>query len=127
MPPKRQVEWIASSRSDLKKFPEDVRDVMGHAIYLAETGGRHPDAKPLGGDPAFSGGGVLEVVDDYDGDTYRTVYTLRFEGIVYVLDAFQKKSKRGNQTPKPDINRIKSRLKQAREHYEAKFGTRATG
>jgi phage-related protein len=79
---------------------------------------------PMTGDPAFRGAGVLEVVDDYDSDTYRAVYTVRFAGVVYVLDAFQKKARRGVATPQPNIERIKRRLQTARDHYESKYGKR---
>src|SRR5258708_6998164 len=91
----RALFWVGSSLEDLKEFPEDVQDVIGYALHVAQTGGKHPSAKPLTGEPAFRGGAVLEVVDDYDGDTYRAVYTVRFREFVYVLHCFQKKSKRG--------------------------------
>jgi phage-related protein len=119
-----RLEWISRARADLKTFPEEVRFVFGYALLLAELGGKHPDAKPLTGDPAFRGSGVLEVVDDHDGNTYRAVYTVRFAGVVYVLHAFQKKSKKGVQTSKNDIDVIKRRLKTAREHYEQKYAKR---
>jgi len=111
----RQVVFIGSSRDDLRGFPEDVRYVVGVAIREAQRGGKGDAAKPLKG---FGGAGVLEVVDDYDGDTYRTVYTVRFPRVIYVLHAYQKKSKRGAQTPKPDIELIKSRMKLATTDYE---------
>jgi phage-related protein len=111
----KPIEWISSSLEDLQKFPEDVQQMMGFALYLAQLGKKHPDAKPLKG---FKGSGVLEIVEDFDGDTYRTVYTVKFEGIVYVLHAFQKKSKRGIATPKKDIELIETRLKRAKQHYE---------
>ena len=111
----KPVEWISSSRNDLRKFPEEVQQMMGFALYLAQLGKKHPDAKPLKG---FKGSGVLEVVEDFDGDTFRAVYTVKFEGIVYVLHAFQKKSKRGIATPKQDMELIEMRLKRAKEHYE---------
>ena len=101
-------------------MPKEVRYVFGYAILLAEIGSKHPHAKPMKG---FGGAGLLEVVDDFQGDTYRAIYTLRFAGVVYVLHAFQKKSKRGAQTPKQDINLIKERLKQARQHYEENFAS----
>jgi phage-related protein len=82
------------------------------------SAGGHPAAKALKG---FGGRGVLEVVDDFDGDTYRAVYTVKFAGVVYVLHAFQKKSKRGIATPQRDIDLIKARLKRAEEHYRAKL------
>ena len=99
---------------DLKVFPDEVQDVMGYALDFAQQGQKHPDAKPLKG---FGGTGVLEIVDDYDGDTYRAVYTVKFAHAVYVLHCFQKKSKRGIATPKQDMDLIESRLKRAREHY----------
>jgi phage-related protein len=111
----KPIEWISSSLEDLRKFPEDVQQMMGFALYLAQLGKKHPDAKPLKG---FKGSGVLEIVEDFDGDTYRAVYTVKFEGIVYVLHAFQKKSKRGIATPKKDIELIETRLKRAKQHYE---------
>src|SRR5690348_6384616 len=92
----KPVFWVASSRKDLRKFPKPVRQTVGQALFDAQTGGKHPDAKPLRG---FRGAGVLEVVEDHDGSTYRVVYTVRFAGAVYVLHAFQKKSKRGVTTP----------------------------
>ncbi|MEG4046635.1 type II toxin-antitoxin system RelE/ParE family toxin [Microcoleus sp. Pol17_C1] len=114
-PPLKPVEWIASSLDDLKDFPEEVQQVIGYALYQAQSGQKHPDAKPLKG---FKGSGVLEVVENFDGDTYRSVYTVRFEGAVYVLHAFQKKSKHGIATPKQDIELIEARLKRAKEHHE---------
>lgn len=111
----KPVEWIGSSRDDLREFPEDVQQIMGFALYRAQLGKKHPDAKPLKG---FKGAGVLEIVENFDGDTYRAVYTVKFEGIVYVIHAFQKKSKQGIATPKQDIDLIESRLKRAKEHYK---------
>jgi phage-related protein len=87
-------------------------------------GGKHPDAKPLRGDPAFRGGGVLEIVDNDDGDTYRAVYTVRYREVIYVLHCFQKKSKRGIETPRQDIELIKRRLKTADDHYNSYEGRR---
>lgn len=96
-------------------FPDDVKDVMGYALHLAQFGGKHADAKPLSG---YGGAGVLEVVDDHDGDTYRGVYTVKLEGAVYMLHAFQKKSKKGSATPKADLELVERRLKAAQEHHE---------
>jgi phage-related protein len=107
--------WIASSKDDLREFPEDVKDVMGFALYQAQEGGKHVAAKPLKG---FGGAGVLEVVADHKGSTYRGVYTVKFAGAVYVLDIFQKKSKKGARTPQGNIERIKRRLKAAQEQHE---------
>jgi phage-related protein len=109
---RRAVYWIASSREDLRAFPEDVKDVMGQALLAAQEGRKHPDAKPLHG---FGGAGVLEIIDDFDGDTYRTVYTVRLRSGIYVLHAFQKKSKRGRKTPEHEIDLIRRRLRAAEE------------
>jgi len=107
----RELVWVASSLKDLREFPEEVRHVMGFALYLAQTGGKHVYAKPLRG---FGGAGVLEAADDHHGDTYRCVYTVRYADAVYVLHAFQKKSKAGIATPKHDIDLVRARLEQAR-------------
>ena len=111
----KTIVWIGSSLNDLKEFPEDVHDIMGYALYLAQTGGKHQSAKPLKG---FGGAEVLEITNDYDGDTYRAVYTVKSGDTVYVLHAFQKKSKKGIATPQQDIKLIQERLKRAQEHYE---------
>lgn len=81
----KPLVWIGSSRKDLKSFPEDVQDVFGYALYVAQMGGKHADAKPLKG---FGGAGVLEIVDDHQGDTYRAVYTVRLGEVVYALHAY---------------------------------------
>ena len=116
----KPLDWIASSKEDLLALPADVIDVFGYALHLAQNGGKHDQAKPLKGANDFKGGGVMEVVEDYDGDTYRAVYTVKFPDRVYVLDAFQKKSTRGIATPKVDIERIKTRFKAAKADYEAR-------
>lgn len=113
--PLRPLFWIASSKNDLRHFPEDVKAVMGFALFQAQQGGKHIAAKPLKG---FGGARVLEIVEDDNGNTFRGIYTVKFAGAVYVLDAFQKKSKKGNKTPQGDIDRIKQRLKAAEEHYK---------
>jgi phage-related protein len=115
------VEWIASSRDDLRSFPRTIRAAMGEAIYRAQRGGEHPAAKVLKG---FGGRGVLEVVDNHAGSTFRAVYTVRFAGVVYVLHAFQKKAKKGIATPKQDIDLIRGRLKRAEDHYRATYEMR---
>ena len=93
----KPVEWIASSLDDLKDFPEEVQQAVGFALYRAQCGEKHGSVKPLKG---FKGISVLEVSQDFDGDTYRAVYTVKFEEVVYVLHVFQKKSKHGIATPK---------------------------
>ena len=113
---KKSVVWLGNSLDELRKFPDDVRDEMGYALYLAQMGDKHSNSKPLKG---FKGAGVLEIVDNFDGDTYRTVYTVKLAGIVYVLHAFQKKSKKGIATPPKDIELIKKRLKLAIETHKA--------
>lgn len=115
-PARKPVKWVASAKRDLDAMPDDVKDVFGHAIDLAQAGGRHQDAKPLRG---FGSAGVLEVVEDFRGDTYRAVYTVRFAGWIYVLHCFQKKSKSGIKTPKEDIDLISLRLKAAKQDYDA--------
>ena len=91
-------------------FPDDVKDVFGYALHLAQHGEKHIDAKPLKG---FGGAKTLEVVEDHHGGTYRAVYTVKFRGSVYVLHCFQKKSKKGIMTPKPDLDMVRARLKDA--------------
>lgn len=94
---------------------------MGYALYQAQVGRKAPSAKPLAG---FRGAGVLEIVEDHQTDTYRAVYTVKFSEWVYVLHAFQKKSKKGIATPKPDIDLIKRRLKVAEEDYKMRQAER---
>jgi len=113
-PQSKPVVWIGTTKADLTSFPEDVKDAIGYALYIAQGGGKHADAKPLRG---FSGAGILEIVEDHAGDTYRAVYTVRLAGRIYVLHVFQKKSKTGIETPKPEIELIKSRLKRAEEEH----------
>ena len=103
----KPLVWVASCKKDVLSFPSDVQDLMGYALDLAQRGEKHPDAKPMRG----FGSGVLEVVDDYDGDTYRAVYSVKYEGIVYAVHAFQKKSKKGAETPKAELDKIDTRLK----------------
>jgi len=111
-PPLKSLLWVGSCREGLRSFPEDVRLVMGCAIYLAQVASKHPDAKPLRG---FGGAGVLEVVDDFDGDTYRAVYSVKLQGVVFALHAFQKKSKKGKKTPQQDLELVRRRLRRAEE------------
>lgn len=108
--PNKPLIWIGSSKRDLMELPVWVRKFFGHALDFAQRGGRHGSAKTLKG---FGGAGVLEVVEDDEGGTYRAVYTVKFEHAVFVLHCFQKKSKQGIATPKEDIELIRSRLKVA--------------
>jgi phage-related protein len=111
-PPLKPVIWIGSSRKDLRAFPDPVQDHMGYALYVAQRGGKHRDAKTLTG---FGGAGVVEIIKDYRGDTFRVVYTLRYAGAVYMLHAFQKKSTRGRETPKRNMELVKQRLREAEQ------------
>jgi len=111
----RRLEWIGSSKKDLLALPEEVVNVFGYALYLAQTGSKHDQAKPLRG---FGSAGVLEVVEDRRGDTYRAVYTVQYAARVFVLHVFQKKSKSGIATPKPDLDLIRNRLKVAAKRAE---------
>ncbi len=111
----KPVYWIGSSHDDLRAFPEDVRLRVGGALWEAQLGRKARWTKPLKG---FGGAGVLEVVDDFDGDTFRAVYTVRFAGVIYVLHAFQKKAKSGIATPRHEIALIEQRLKRAKEAHD---------
>jgi phage-related protein len=109
------VRWVGSSKRDLSGFPEDVRRRVGGALWEAQIGRKAPYAKPLKG---IGDASLLEIVDDFDGDTYRAVYTVRFARAVYVLHAFQKKSKRDVGTPKAELTLVEQRLRRAREDYQ---------
>lgn len=113
----RRVEliWVGQSRKAVTGFPDEVKRVVGFALHLAQLGEKHDRAKPLKG---FGGAGVLEIVEDHDGNTYRAVYTVKFRDAVYVLDAFQKKSVKAAKTPKVDVDRINARLKLAKEIHD---------
>ena len=105
---------MGSSREVVRSFPKEVRDATGFGLFQAQRGGKHVSAKPLKG---FGGAGVLEVVEDHHGNTYRAVYTVKFREAVYALHAFQKKSKKGITTPKQEIELVKERPRRAAEHY----------
>ena len=109
------VCWVGSSKKDLSDFPEEVRRRVGGALWEAQIGRKAAYAKPLKG---FGDAGILEIVEDFAGDTFRAVYTVRFANAVYVLHAFQKKSRRGVATPKAELDLIDRRLKRAKEDYE---------
>ena len=118
VPGERPLFWVGSSKEDLLAFPEPVQDEIGTALSVAQFGGKHPSVKPWRGE----GPGVFEVVEDHRGNTYRAVYTVRFEGAVYVLHAFQKKSPTGIRTSKRDVDLIARRLNQARMDFEVRYG-----
>jgi phage-related protein len=110
----KPIIWIGSSRRDLREMPQQVRRDIGQALYAAEQGVTDPAAKPLKG---FGGARVMEIVERYRTDAYRTVYTAHFDNAVYVLHVFQKKSKSGIATPKQEIELIRRRLAEADRHY----------
>jgi len=112
--PRRPLFWVGSSLEDLRSFPDEVKSTMGFALHLAQVGRKHPGAKPLRG---FAGAGVLEIVEDHVGDTYRAVYTVRLSKAVYVLHAFQKKSRIGIKTPAKEIELVQDRLRRAEDHH----------
>jgi phage-related protein len=116
-PEAKRLVWIGTSLKDVRALPRAVQRVFGYALYAAQLGEKPPDAKPLKG---FGGAGVLEVIEDYRGDTYRAVYTVRFADVLCVLHAFQKKSKHGIETPKAELEIIKERLKQAESSYRGR-------
>ena len=110
--------WIGSSLKDFRAFPQEVKSEIGYALYVAQGGGRHRKAKTFKG---TGDAGVVEIAEDHRGDTFRAVYAVRFGSAVYVLHAFQKKSKTGITTPLPDIRMIEQRLRDAeRMHKETK-------
>lgn len=111
----RSLLWVASSKRDLKKMPEDVIDDFGHGLLLVQKGYDPKNAKPMSG---FGGAKILELVLDHSDGTFRTVYTVKFAEVVVVLHAFQKKSKQGIKTPKQDIDLIRSRLLLAEAMYK---------
>src|ERR1700731_3838157 len=115
--PLRPLLWVASSKRDFREFPPRVQDDLGFELYLAQTGQHPPSAKLLKG----LGSGTVELIDDFDGDTYRAVYTVRFGDAVYVLHTFKKKSKRGIKTPQGDIDLVKRRLKDAEHDHAQRF------
>ena len=106
----KPIVWVGSSRRDLKLFPKRVRFDIGQALYAAQRGDTDPAAKPLKG---FGGAKVMEIVDRYNTNTYRAVYTVQFASVIYVLHAFQKKSKSGIATPQRDVELIRRRLAEA--------------
>ncbi len=109
--------FVGPSRRELKAFPDEVQGSIGHALHQAQCGDEPDTAKSLKG---FGGRSILEIVEDFQGNTYRAVYTVRFAGAIYVLHAFQKKSKKGITTPKQTIDLIKSRLRDAEDDYRTR-------
>lgn len=115
-PREKPLHWVGSAKKDYQGFPAEVQSARGYALGLAQLGSKHPHAKPWKGE----GTGVLEVIEDHRGDTFRVVYTVRFAAAVYVLHAFQKKSKAGIKTPQEDVELIGQRLKRAQQDYDSR-------
>lgn len=115
MSAERPVVWMGSSLHDVRKFPEEVRYVVGCALHDAQRGSKHRAAKPWKG---FHGATVLAISEDFDTDTYRTVYTVRFPEAIVVLHAFKKKSSKARETHQRDVDRVEKRLQWAEELQE---------
>ena len=109
----KPVFWVGDSKKRLSRMPDEVKDVFGYALHLAQIGKKHEQAKPLKG---FGSAGVLEVVEDFRGDTYRAVYTVKFGPRIYILHCFQNKASKGIATRKQDMDQVNERLKAARRH-----------
>ena len=112
----KRLDFVGSSLDDLRGFPDEVKQEVGHALHEVQMGIKPMEAKPLKG---FGGAGVLEIIENFVGDTYRAVYTVKFAKVIYVLHCFQKKSKSGVKTPQHEIDLIKQRLKEAEEDYKS--------
>ena len=111
--PIRPLFWVGSSDKDYRDFPPAVQDSFGYELFLAQIGEHPPSAKPLKG----LGPGTVELIEDFNGDSCRAIYTVRFRAAVYVLHAFMKKLKSGIKTPQKDIDLIKRRLKTAESDH----------
>jgi phage-related protein len=107
---RKHLVWVGSCRKDHQAFPPPVQHVVGYALHIAQIRGRHPTAKTLKG---LQGTGVVEIIEDYDGDTFRLVYTVRLKERIYALHAFQKKSRLGISTPKKELDLSERRLREA--------------
>jgi phage-related protein len=114
----KPLYWVGASKPDLLAMPEPVIRHIGFALGVAQYGGKQPDTKPWKG----QGAGIFEIVSDFDTNTFRAAYVVRFEQAVYVLHCFQKKSPSGARTAKTDVNLIDRRLKAARADYEVRYG-----
>lgn len=115
---RKEICWVGSSRKDLQNFPDEVKRTMGHALHIAQICGRYKNTKILKG---FGSSGVIEIIDEDISGTYRVVYTIDMPELIFVIHVFQKKSKRGIETPKREVELIKSRLKQAQAMYKEIF------
>jgi phage-related protein len=116
----KPLDFIGSSREDLKNFPDEIKEDIGYALFEAQQGRRPARVKPLKG---FGGAGVLEILEDHRSGTYRVVYTVKFAGVIYVLHCFQKKSKHGVETPRQDMELIRRRIKAVEEDHRTYYQT----
>lgn len=116
----KAVEWMGSSRKDIRECPDGVKDALGYAHHLAQHGSTHPNAKPMKGALRE----VMEVAADEDRATYRGMYTVKLAGVVYVLHVFKKKSTQGIKTAKRELDVIAKRLAAARDHYQQHYASR---
>jgi phage-related protein len=114
----KPVNFVGSSLEDLKEFPDEVKQDVGYALFQAQRGGKPICAKPLKG---FGGAGVLEIIENHDGDTYRAVYTVKFAKVIYVLHCFRKKSRHGIKTPLDEMKLVRDRLRLAEEDYKENY------
>jgi phage-related protein len=110
----RELEWVGSSLRDLKEFPQEVMQEIGYSLYEVQIGKKPSNAKPLVGFDL----GIMEIVSDFDKNTYRAVYALKLWNKIYVLHSFQKKSKCGVKTPKQDVDLIKRRIAAVKRRIE---------
>lgn len=126
-PPDSDLIWLGRTMQAVTDFPPEVKRQVGFALRLAQKGRKPEGVKPLTGEKDFKGAAVLEIVEDDDGNTYRTAYAAKFAGAVYVLHAFQKKSTKGVATPRKDIDLIKARLAEAKRHYAENYVKKDVG
>ena len=117
----KPLHWLGPSKSDLLAFPAAVIDDVGYALGVVQLGGTPPSAKAWRGE----GTGVFEIVEDFRGDAYRAVYTVRFKKAIYILHGFQKKSPSGKRTARTDIALIHDRLRLAKNDYEERYGEKS--
>jgi len=115
----KEVRFVGSALDDLRNFPEAVKQDIGYALFQAQKGEKPLSAKPLQG---FGGAAVLEIIENFNSDTYRAVYTVRFKDVLYILHCFQKKSKHGAKTPQQEIDLIRQRLRAAQADFEVNYG-----
>ncbi len=115
------MRWVGGSKKNLDGLPEDVKDVFGSALLDVQYGDTPDGARPFGEGLPYD---IWKVVEDFDGDTYRAVYTATFPEVVYVLDVFMKKSRSGIATPQADKDRVRDRFKAAKQDHADTYGRR---